>query len=318
MIVIGVESTAHTLGIGIFRDRRMLANERDMYRAKRTGIHPRIAADHHVEVFGGVLERAFAKARISPREVDMVAYSRGPGLGPCLKVGLAGASALAAQLGVPMVPVNHCAAHVEIGALYCGMSDPLIVYVSGGNTQIAVREKRGYHVMGETLDVGIGNMLDVFARALGEEFAHGSVVEKNAIGGKYVQLPYTVKGMDMTFTGLLTEAKRKIGRHSKRDICFSLQETSFAMLTEACERALALTRKREVLACGGVAQNRRLCEMLGLMAREHVARFASAPGEFNADNGAMIAYTGMLARKAAVDWRNADVNSKWRLDEAEV
>jgi len=315
---VGIESTAHTLGVGVFKDKKMLANEKSAYKPKKQGIHPRLAADHHVKAFGAVLERALDAAGISLNEIDQVAYARGPGLGPCLKVGLAGASALAAKLKVPMVPVNHCAAHVEIGALYCRMRNPLILYVSGGNTQIVVREEKNYHVLGETLDIGIGNMVDVFARALGEEYAHGSIVERLAHGGKYIELPYTVKGMNMTFTGLLTDAKKRIGKHGREDLCFSLQETSFAMLTEACERALALTRKKEVLACGGVAQNKRLCEMLGLMAEEHRARFASAPSQFNADNGAMIAYTGLLVRRNAVNWKKADINPKWRLDEASL
>jgi glycoprotease/Kae1 family metallohydrolase len=317
-VCIGIESTAHTLGVGIFRGERMLANEKDMYRPKKGGIHPRVAADHHAEVFGPVLQAAFKKSRIAWTDVDFVAYARGPGLGPCLKVGMAGACALAAKIGVPLVPVNHCAAHVEIGAHYCKMKDPLILYVSGGNTQIVIREKNKYHVMGETLDIGVGNLIDVFARALGGEFAHGSVVEKLAAGGKYFPLPYTVKGMNMTFTGLLTEATKQLHGRDKKDVCFSLQETAFSMLTEATERALALTRKKEVLACGGVAQNKRLCEMLTLMAREHKARFATSPAEFNADNGAMIAYTGLLAKRQAIDWRKADVNPKWRLDEVRI
>ncbi|MFA6035941.1 MAG: KEOPS complex N(6)-L-threonylcarbamoyladenine synthase Kae1, partial [Candidatus Micrarchaeia archaeon] len=307
MIVLGIESTAHTLGVGVFKDQRMLSNEKDMYRPKKGGIHPRLAADHHAEVFEGVLRAALEKAKISPKDIELIAYARGPGLGPCLKVGLVGASALAARLHVKLVPVNHCSAHVEVGRLCAKMKDPLVLYVSGGNTQIIVKEGRGYHVLGETLDIGAGNMIDVFARSLGEEFAHGSLVEKMAQGGKYVQMPYTVKGMNMTFTGLLTDAVKKVesGKFAKKDVCFSVQETAFSMLTEACERALALTEKREVLACGGVAQNKRLCQMLGLMAREHGARFATAPAEFNADNGAMIAYTGVLARKQAIDWKKA-------------
>ena len=331
-VCIGIESTAHTLGVGIFKGKRMLANEKDMYRPKKGGIHPRVAADHHAEVFGSVLKAAFEKSRLAWADVDFIAYARGPGLGPCLKVGMAGASAIASKLRIPLVPVNHCAAHVEIGAHYCKMKDPLMLYVSGGNTQIVVREAGmggrekgaiarrgcGYHVMGETLDIGVGNLIDVFARSLGEEFAHGSVVEKLAAGGKYFPLPYTVKGMNMTFTGLLTEATKQLHGHDRKDVCFSLQETAFSMLTEATERALALTRKKEVLACGGVAQNKRLTEMLALMAREHGARFATSPPEFNADNGAMIAYTGVLARRQAIDWRKADVNPKWRLDEVVI
>jgi len=320
MIVLGVESTAHTLGVGVFSGKRMLSNEKDMYRPKKGGIHPRLAADHHAEVFGEVLQRALATAKISARDIDYIAYARGPGLGPCLKVGLAGASALAAHLGVKLVPVNHCAAHVEIGRLYAKMRDPLVLYVSGGNTQIIIREGRGYHVLGETLDIGVGNMIDVFARSLGGEIAHGGIVERHALGGSYVQMPYTVKGMNMTFTGLLTDAVKKMesGKFAKADLCYSVQETAFSMLTEACERALALTKKKEVLACGGVAQNKRLCAMLELMAAEHHARFATAPAEFNADNGAMIAYTGMLARAQAIDWKKAGSSQRWRIDEVVI
>ena len=139
-VCIGIESTAHTLGVGIFKGKRMLANEKDMYRPKKGGIHPRVAADHHAEVFGSVLKAAFEKSRLAWADVDFIAYARGPGLGPCLKVGMAGASAIASKLRIPLVPVNHCAAHVEIGAHYCKMKDPLMLYVSGGNTQIVVRE----------------------------------------------------------------------------------------------------------------------------------------------------------------------------------
>jgi glycoprotease/Kae1 family metallohydrolase len=324
LAVLGVESTAHTLGIGIFDPKagRMLANEKDMHRPKGGGMRPGLAADHHAEVFGAVLAGALDKSGVKKKDISHVAYARGPGIGQCLKVGLAGASALASELGVKLVPVNHACAHVEVGAWHCKMKDPLVLYVSGGNTQIIVRQKTAnkhttYRVLGETLDVGVGNMIDVFARALGEEFAHGSVVEKIALGGKYVPMPYTVKGMNMTFTGLLTDAKKKLesGAHSREDLCFSLQETSFSMLTEAVERALALTGKKEVLACGGVAQNKRLCNMLDIMAREHGVRFGAAPGEFNADNGGMIAYAGWLARAQAMDWKKAGSDMKWRIDE---
>ena len=320
MIVLGIESTAHTLGVGVFDGKRKLSNEKDVYRPRKGGIQPRLAADHHAEIFGEVLERALRSAKISARDINLIAYARGPGLGPCLKVGLAGAGALAAKLGVKLVPVNHCAAHVEIGMLCAKMRDPLVLYVSGGNTQIIVRGAGGYHVLGETMDIGVGNMIDVFARSLGQEYAHGSMVEKLARGGKYVRMPYTVKGMNMTFTGLLTDAVKKVesGKFATGDLCYSVQETAFSMLTEACERALALTRKKEVLACGGVAQNKRLCEMLSLMAREHRARFATAPAEFNADNGAMIAYAGMLARRQARDWKKADASQRWRIDEVVI
>ncbi len=294
MIALGIESTAHTLGIGIFDGERMLSNEKKMYLPKFTGIHPRKAAEQHANEFQGLLAGAIEKAEIKPGDIDLVGFAQGPGLGACLKVGVVGAKSLASMLDRPILGVNHCIAHIEISKLYTGTSDPLVVYVSGGNTQIIIKgTDRRYRVLGETLDIGLGNLIDVFGRDMGLERAHGGVIEKMALGGKYIELPYVVKGMDLSFTGLQTEARKKLKTNSQQDMCYSLQETSFSMLTEASERALALTKKKELILCGGVAQNKRLQEMLGLMAQEHGARFGVAPNEFNADNGAMIAYTAI-------------------------
>ena len=129
------------------------------------------------------------------------------------------------------------------------------------------------------------------------EYAHGSALEKLASGGKYIELPYTVKGMNLSFTGLQTAAVRALASHSKRDVAYSLMETSFSMCCEALERALFLSRRKGIIVCGGVAQNRRLQSMLALLAKEDGVKFGVAPDEFNRDNGAMIAYAGELLYK---------------------
>ena len=321
MIALGIESTAHTLGIGIFQDKEMLANERKMHVPKFTGIHPRKAAEQHANEFPLLLKAAIGKAGIKASEIDLVSFAQGPGLGACLKVGVVGAKALALQLGKPILGVNHCIAHIEISKLYTETEDPLVVYVSGGNTQIIIKgSDRRYRVLGETLDIGLGNLIDVFGRDMGLERAHGGVIEKMALGGRYVELPYVVKGMDLSFTGLQTEAKKKLASHSQQDMCYSLQETSFSMLTEASERALALTGKKELILCGGVAQNKRLQEMLKLMSAEHGARFGVAPNEFNADNGAMIAYTAlyMYGKGHRMRIANAKAIQKFRTDQVVI
>ncbi len=321
MIALGIESTAHTLGIGIFDDERMLSNEKKMYVPKFTGIHPRKAAEQHANEFGGLLKAAIGKAGIKPSEIDLVGFAQGPGLGACLKVGVVGAKSLALLLEKPILGVNHCIAHIEISKLYTKTTDPLVVYVSGGNTQIIIKGKdRRYRVLGETLDIGLGNLIDVFGRDMGLERAHGGVIEKMALGGKYVELPYVVKGMDLSFTGLQTEARKKLNGHSQQDMCYSLQETAFSMMTEATERALALTRKRELILCGGVAQNKRLQEMLALMGAEHGARFGVAPNEFNADNGGMIAYTALYLYKLGHRMKMSEAKAiqKFRTDQVEV
>lgn len=175
------------------------------------------------------------------------------------------------------------------------LKDALIIYVSGGNTQVLVKEKEFYQVIGETLDIGIGNMFDSFARAIKLEHAHGSALSKLALGGSYVSLPYTVKGLNLAFSGLQTAAERAAMRSTKhKDIAYSLMETAFAMSCEVAERALFLTGKKNLIVCGGVAQNKRLQEMLSQVCKEDGVRFGVAADQYNRDNGAMIAYAGSI------------------------
>ncbi|MBS7624823.1 MAG: KEOPS complex N(6)-L-threonylcarbamoyladenine synthase Kae1 [Candidatus Bathyarchaeia archaeon] len=325
---LGIESTADDFGVGIVSfNGKVLANVNDVYIPEKGGIHPREASRHHAMVAGRVLSEAFERAGIKPKEVDVIAFSQGPGLGPCLRVGATAARALASYLNKPLVGVNHCLAHIEIGRMIGGVKDPVTLYVSGGNTIVAAFEARRYRVFGETLDIAVGNCLDVFAREAGLKPKAGkplgAVVEELALKGrKFIHLPYTVKGMDLSFSGLLTAAISLLreGRHSLEDICYSFQEIAFSMLTEVTERALAHTEKGEVLLTGGVAANRRLQEMLRNMCEEHGARFYVVPKEYATDNGAMIAWTGVLCYRYGLitPVEKSFVKLKWRLDEVEV
>ena len=322
---LGIESTADDFGVAILSfDGKILSNANSAYTPEKGGIHPREAARHHAEVAGKVLTEAFESAGIKPQDVSIVAFSQGPGLGPCLRTGATAARALASYLKVPLVGVNHCVAHIEIGKLVTGAVDPVTLYVSGGNTIVSAFEAERYRVFGETLDIAIGNCLDVFAREAGlsqrRGAPFGAIVEELASRGKnFVHLPYTVKGMDLSFSGLLTAAVQLLHerKHKLEDLCFSLQEVAFSMLTEVTERALAHTEKPEVLLTGGVAANKRLQSMLNLIAEEHKARFCVVPKEYALDNGAMIAWTGILAyeSKIALPVEKSFVKLKWRLDE---
>ena len=159
--------------------------------------------------------------------------------------------------------VNHCVAHVEIGKLVTKTEDPVTLYVSGGNTIVTAFDDGRYRIFGETLDIAIGNMLDVFAREMGLQHPGGAKIERLAKEGKkFVPLPYTVKGMDLAYSGLLTAALSKRKDCKIEELCYSLQEVAFSMLAEVTERAVAHTSKKEVLLTGGVARNKRLQEML--------------------------------------------------------
>ncbi|WP_052833693.1 KEOPS complex N(6)-L-threonylcarbamoyladenine synthase Kae1 [Staphylothermus hellenicus] len=335
-IVLGIESTSHTFGVGIVKyvssinETRILANTYDRYIPEKGGIHPREAALHHTRVAAKVLTSALRTAGISIKDVSAIAVALGPGLGPCLRVGASLARFLSSYYNKPLIPVNHAVAHIEIGKFLSGFKDPLIIYVSGGNTLIAIQRKKRYRILGETLDIPIGNLLDTFAREIG--VAPPYIVDgKHQVdicaerGNEFIPLPYTVKGSDLSFSGLLTAAlilakkyrdnKKKLG-----DICLSLRETAFNMLVEVAERSLVLAGKKEVLLVGGVASNKVLREKLELMTSLHGAKYSGTPPEYSGDNGAMIAYTGLLGylHNIMVEPRKAFVRQRWRLDEVDL
>jgi len=325
---LGIESSADDFGVGIASfDGEILANQSDGYIPTEGGIHPREAARHHSEVADKVLNQALKTAGIKPKELSVIAFSQGPGLGPCLRTGATVARALASYLEVPLVGVNHSVAHIEIGKLKTGATDPVTLYVSGGNTMVTAFESGRYRVFGETLDIALGNCLDVFAREAGLRHRRGlplgAAVEKLATKGKrLVNMPYVVKGMDLSLSGLLTAATALLQRGNCKleDLCYSLQEHAFSMVTEVTERALAHTEKKEVLLTGGVAANKRLQAMLAVIAEEHDARFSVVPLEFATDNGAMIAWTGTLAFKhgLVLPIDESYVKLRWRVDKVDV
>lgn len=260
------------------------------------------------------------------KDIDIVAYSAGPGLGPCLRVGAVVARTAAAFYKKPLVQVNHALGHVELGSMLTGASDPLVLLVSGGHTMILAFSHGKWRVFGETLDITVGQLLDQFGRSLGFASPCGGRIEQLASQspGKYIQLPYIVKGNDVSFSGLLTAAIKlveKVNGNSAADVCYSLQETAFAMLVEAVERALSFTGKKEMMIVGGVAANRRLSEMLESACSRHCAKLFVCPPKFAGDNGAQIAWTALLDYQATgkqVQIPDSIVRQSWRLDTVDV
>lgn len=323
MITLGIEGTAHTLGVGIVNSEgKVLSNVIDMYRPPEGGLHPREAANHHAEVVADVVMRSVKESGRTLNDVDLVSFSMGPGLGPCLRVAATAARSLSHRLDIPIVGVNHCIAHIEIGNVTTGCKDPVLLYASGGNTQIIAYSDKRYRIFGETQDVGIGNMLDKLGRELGLGFYAGPAIEKLAANGsKLLDLPYSVKGMDMSFSGMMTAA---LAHHEKgeslEDIAFSVQETAFGMLAEVTERAMAHIGKKEVLLGGGVAQNNRLKDMVRAMAEDRGAAMYCPDRRLCMDNGAMIAWLGHVMYDSGVRMKIEDtvVRQRFRTDEVPI
>lgn len=327
MICLGIEGTAHSIGVGVIRADKekceVLSNVIKIYISEKGGIHPREAANHHAVHIADIIKESVKKADIDFADVDLISFSKGPGLGPCLRTAATAARALSLSLNKPIMGVNHCVAHLEIGrGTLDDCSDPVLLYTSGANTQVIAFAEGRYRVFGETLDIGIGNCLDKFGRTVGLEFPSGPKIEKLASKGKkYLELPYSIKGMDIAFSGLLTAAEQYYNNSEKlEDICYSIQETTFAALTEVTERAMAHTEKDEVLLGGGVAANKRLRDMVQTMASERGASFYVPSKDLCIDNGAMIAWLGVLMYNSGIRMKveNSIIDQRFRTDMMDV
>ena len=325
--ILGIESTAHTFGIALvsLKSKEILVNIKDVFTTEKGGLIPREVAEHHKQISEKLYKEALEKSKISEKDIAAIAFSNAPGLAPCLLQGMHFAKALAKKLNIPLIPVNHCIAHLEIGEI-TGAKDPVLLYASGANTQIIAYEAGKYRIFGETLDIGIGNFIDKFARYAGLGFPGGPKIEKLASESKnYIELPYVVKGMDMAFSGILTKVhhllKSKNPEYKLQDLCFSLQETVFAMLVEAAERALAHTGKKELLLGGGVACNTRLQEMCKIMCENRGVKFFCPERSLLVDNAGMIAYLGVkMYEKGLVenDLEKIDISPRERTDDVVV
>ncbi len=319
-LILGIESTAHTLGIGIVdSDGNILANAKDVYTTETGGLIPSELAEHHVKKYKEVLEKALNEAKIKLEAIDVIAYSRGPGIGHALRIGSFIAASLHKLLNKPVVGVNHCIAHLSIGELTTGLKNPVLLYASGANTQIIAYDDHKYRVFGETLDMGVGNFIDAFARYAGLGFPGGPKIQALAERGKnYIHLPYVVKGMDVSFGGIYTFLINKLNQYSLEDLAYSLQETVFAMLVEVTERAMAHLNRNAVIVGGGVGLNKRLQEMLKIMAEERNAKAGIPRKDVLPDNGAMIAWQGWLEFNSRGEDKVIEIRPYERTDEVVV
>lgn len=330
LIVVGIESTAHTFGVGIVKDSEkdfVLADERVRYEPKEGGIHPREASRFFAEKGPHIVDKALAKTNLDLRSINAIAVALGPGLGPCLRVGATIARTLSAYLNKPLIPVNHAVAHIEIGLKTTNLKDPVVVYLSGGNTAIVALVEKRYRVFGETIDIALGNLLDSFARdvKLAPPYVVNGmhVVDICAEKGRNIvkDLPYVVRGQDVSFSGLYTAAIRAYNSGIDiHDICLTVREIAYNSIIEVAARALMHTKKKEIMIVGGVAASPILRNKFEILANIYKVNLGIVPPEYAVDNGVMIAWTGLLMHKVGifVELRKAVVNQRWRIDEVDI
>ncbi len=334
MICLGIESTAHTFGVSVAekeleddtgRTFKIISDIRDSYKAPEgSGIHPREAARHHAAVCSSVVESALKQAGVSIEGIDFISYSAGPGLGPCLRIGGIVARSLSAYFDMKLAAANHAIGHIELGKYLTSLKNPLVLIVSGGHTALAAVQGERWRIFGETLDLTLGQLLDQLGRFIGMSSPAGPKIEKLALegmknGGSLLKdLPYTIKGNDVSYSGLLSAAKKLCLRgERKEDVCYAVQEIAFSTLAEATDRALAFTGISELLITGGVAANKRLAEVMQEVCKERGIRMGVIDRQYSGDCGAQIAAEGfrLAERKQFIRPDSAFVRQSWRLDE---
>jgi N6-L-threonylcarbamoyladenine synthase len=347
---IGLEGSANKLGVGIIyhptnvleEPVRILSNIRHTYVSPPgAGFLPKDTAQHHRRHIVDLVKRNLKEANLAIADIDCICYTKGPGMGAPLQSVAVAARMLSLLWNKPMVGVNHCVGHIEMGRAITGAQNPVVLYVSGGNTQVIAYASQRYRIFGEALDIAVGNCLDRFARTLeiSNDPAPGYNIEQLAKKGSVLaDLPYAVKGMDCSFSGILASIDLIAAELKKNpdmkdpitgqtittaDLCFSLQETIFSMLVEITERAMAHVGSDSVLIVGGVGCNERLQEMMGLMARDRGGSVFATDERFCIDNGIMIAHAGLLAYETGFTtpleestctqrFRTDEVFVKWR------
>ena len=276
-IALGLEGSANKLGVGVIKHpilkeqeigdhshdchAEILSNIRDTYTTPPgEGFLPRDTARHHRNWCVRLIKRALKEAKINdPRlDLDVICFTKGPGMGAPLHSVVIAARTCSLLWDIPLVRVNHCVGHIEMGREITKAVNPVVLYVSGGNTQVIAYSENRYRIFGETLDIAIGNCLDRFARTLKIPNAPSPGYNIEQLANKcknkdqLVELPYTVKGMDLSMSGILAyidslakdlfkgNKKNKILFDTKtgeqkvtvEDLCYSLQENLFAMLVE--------------------------------------------------------------------------------------
>jgi N6-L-threonylcarbamoyladenine synthase len=327
LICLGIESTAHTFGAAVVETSgegsfRIVSDSKDVYKAPEgKGIHPREASRHHIETSSEVVENALRLANIRIDDIDFISYSAGPGLGPCLRVGAVVARSLSKYFKKPLVASNHAIGHIELGRRLLGLADPLVLLISGGHTLLGARVGNGWRIFGETLDLTLGQLLDQLGRHFGLSSPAGPKIESLASlhheDSQLHQLPYVIKGNDVSYSGLLSAAKQLFSEGvPKESVSHAVQEYSFSILTEATERALAFTDKRELLVTGGVAANQRLATMLQKMCDSRGVKLGVISKQYAGDCGSQIGAAGLLFYELGqlVKPEEAFIRQSWRID----
>lgn len=333
MRVLGIETSCDETGIAVYDDETgLLANQlysQVKLHADYGGVVPELASRDHVRKTVPLIQAALKEANLSAKDIDGVAYTAGPGLVGALLVGATVGRALAFAWGVPAVPVHHMEGHLLAPMLEDNVPEfPFVaLLVSGGHTQlISVTGIGEYLLLGESVDDAAGEAFDKTAKLLGLDYPGGPMLSRMAQQGTAGRFtfprPMTDRpGLDFSFSGLKTFAANTIRANgdddqTRADIARAFEDAVVDTLAIKSKRALDQTGFKRLVIAGGVSANRTLRSKLAEMMQKRGGEVFYARPEFCTDNGAMIAYAGLIRLKSGVSSELAvSVRPRWPLSE---
>ncbi|NUU66825.1 tRNA (adenosine(37)-N6)-threonylcarbamoyltransferase complex transferase subunit TsaD [Enterobacteriaceae bacterium BIT-l23] len=333
MRVLGIETSCDETGIAIYDDSQgLLANQlysQVKLHADYGGVVPELASRDHVRKTVPLIQAALSEAGLTAKDIDAVAYTAGPGLVGALLVGATVGRSLAFAWQVPAIAVHHMEGHLLAPMLEETPPEfPFVaLLVSGGHTQlISVTGIGQYQLLGESIDDAAGEAFDKTAKLLGLDYPGGPMLSKLALQGTPGRFtfprPMTDRpGLDFSFSGLKTFAANTIRDHAgdeqaRADIARAFEDAVVDTLMIKCRRALDQTGFKRLVMAGGVSANRTLRAKLAEMMTKRNGEVFYARPEFCTDNGAMIAYAGMVRLKAdCVADLSVSVRPRWPLAE---
>ena len=338
MKILGIETSCDETGVAIYdEDKGLIANQlytQIALHADYGGVVPELASRDHIRKTAPLIQAALREAQLTAKDIDGVAYTCGPGLVGALLVGATVARALAYAWEVPAVGVHHMEGH-----LLAPMLDdnppcfPFVaLLVSGGHTQLVRVEGVGqYTVIGESVDDAAGEAFDKTAKLLGLDYPGGAALsrlaEQGAPGRFVFPRPMTDRpGLDFSFSGLKTFAANTLNavlkteltlsEQTKADIAYAFQDAVVDTLAIKCKRALKETGYKRLVIAGGVSANKKLRESLTQMMKNLGGEVFYPQPQFCTDNGAMIAYAGLLRLKQGQHSDLAiEVKPRWAMAE---
>ncbi len=310
--ILGIESSCDDTSAAIWKDGEILSNcvANQEIHARYGGVVPEVASRAHQQNILPVVQQAIEQAGITKKELNAIAFTKGPGLIGSLIVGVSFAKSLALALDIPLIGVNHMQAHIM--AHFAEKPYPefpfLCLTVSGGHTQIVkVNSPFKYELLGETLDDAAGEAFDKSGKLLGLDYPAGPLIDKLAKEGeaKFEFSKPRIQGLNFSFSGLKTgilyflqkEMKKDSNfiEDNKADICASIQQTIVQILLGKLVRAARETGIKRVAIAGGVSANSELRASLEEKAQKYNWNLFIPKFEYCTDNAAMIAVAGAFA-----------------------